>query len=100
MVNSLVMVDIFVGTLLAPTIFYNPLIMHMAQYVHFRTFAMVDIPIGMHLALARVDILGKIQLAPTMVYTPFGIHMALAIVKILVGMHLAHHVHVKTLAMV
>ncbi len=38
-------------------------------------------PIGMHLALARVDILGKIQLALTMVYTLFGTHMALAISK-------------------
>jgi hypothetical protein len=35
-----------------------------------------------------------------MVYTPFGTHMALAIVNILVKMHLTHHVHVKTLAMV
>lgn len=35
---------------------------------------MVDIPIGMHLALVRIDILDKIQLAPTMVYTPLGTH--------------------------
>jgi hypothetical protein len=61
---------------------------------------MVDIPIGMHLALARVDILGKTQLALIMVYTPLGTHMALVIVNILVKMHLTHHVHVKTLAMV
>jgi hypothetical protein len=61
---------------------------------------MVDIHIGMHLALARVDILGKIQLAPTMVYTPLGTHVALAIVNNLVRMHSTHHVHVKTLAMV
>lgn len=99
MVNSLVMIDILVGTHLAPTMVYNPFIMHLAQNVY-RTFAMVDIPIRMHLALVRVDNLGKIQLAPTMVYTPLGTHMALAIVNILARMHLTHHVHVKTLAMV
>jgi hypothetical protein len=93
------MVDILVGTHLAPTMVYNPFIMHLAQNVH-RTFAMADILIGMHLALVRVDILGKIQLAPNMVYTPFETHMALAIVNILVRMFLTHHVHVKTLAMV
>jgi hypothetical protein len=83
------MVDILVGTQLAPTMVYNPFIMQLAQNVH-RTFAMVDIPIGMHLALARVDILFKIQLAPTMVYTPLGTHMALVIINILVTMHLTH----------
>jgi hypothetical protein len=51
------MVDILVGTHLALTMVYNPFIMHLAQNVH-RTFAMVDIRIGMYLALARVDILG------------------------------------------
>jgi hypothetical protein len=53
------MVDVIVGTHLAPTMVYNPFIMHLTQNVHLRTFAMVDIPTGMHLALARVDILGK-----------------------------------------
>lgn len=61
----------------------NTIEMHLIDNDLIKTSTIIDIPIGMNLALLMVDL-------------AFGMHLAMVMVNVVVKMHLAHNVPVGT----